>query len=127
MAFVDEKTPNVSAHLRKRIGTRSDSVAIVSLRRSLAQPHARLKNFTTLVLRNVGLSSRADGLLTPAAAEMPIHFAKRGLDPAPFALERWDRNQAEEHRRNQRCASIGMAQMMTTASRRFYQGAPLTQ
>ena len=108
MAFVDEKTPNVSAHLRKRIGTLMDSTAIVSLRRSLPEPHARLKNFTTLVLRNVGLS-RADGLLTPAAAEMPIHFAKRGLDPAPFALERWDRNQAEEHRRNQRFASIGLA------------------
>ena len=126
MALSDQRAPGVSSGLRTRIATLPDSGANVSLRRS------------SLVLRDVVLS-RANGTETPAATEMRLQVARRGLDPAPFSLERWDREAAVEHAGDRTFAFDRDGQrhtitrrrngqrVVTNAGRRFYQEAPLTQ
>ena len=81
MALADQRAANVFSGLRNRIVTLLDGGATVSLRR---------KN---LVLRDVVLT-RADGTETPAAAEVRLQVERRGLDPASFSLDRWDRTAA---------------------------------
>lgn len=124
--FVDQRAPGVSRALRTRIGTLLDSGATVSLRRN------------NLVLRDVVLT-RANGTETPAAAELRLQVARRGLDPANFSLERWDRGTGVEQVGNSTFAfdRAGNRHMIarrrngqrvaTAAGRRFYQDAPLTQ
>ena len=118
-AIVDVRAPSVSTQLRARIATLVSSGAAVSLRRS------------SLVLRDVVLT-RANGTLTPAAAELRLQVARRGRDPAPFNLERWDRGAAVEQMGNRRFAMdrAGVRhvvsrrrngqQVVTAAGRRFY-------
>ena len=83
MALSDQRVTGVSSGLRTRIGTLLNGGATVSLRRN------------NLVLRDV-VRLRANGTETPAAAEMHLQVARRGLDPAPSSLERWNRAAAVE-------------------------------
>ena len=129
MAFVDQRAPGVSAALRVRIGTLLDGGASISLRRN------------SLVLHDVVLT-RANGSETPAAAELRLQSARRGLDPAN--LDRWNRSAAVEQEGNQRFAfdrdgtrhmvsrrrfdaDGNRRRVVTAAGRRFYQDAPMTQ
>ena len=83
MALSDQRATGVSLSLRNRIGTMLDGGATVSLRHN------------NLVLCDVVLS-RANGTETLAASEMRMQVARRGLDPAPFSLGRWNRGAAVE-------------------------------
>ena len=135
MALADERAPNVSSRLRTRVGTLLDSGATVSLRRN------------SLVLRDVALT-RQNGTETPAATELRLQVARRGLDPAPFSLERWDRTAAVEQvgnitfaydrngnrhmvaRQSTVLGNNGLRarqRAATVAGQRFYHDAPLTQ
>ena len=126
MALSDQRAPGVSSGLRTRIATLLDSGANVSLRRS------------SLVLRDVVLS-RANGTETPAATEMRLQVARRGLDPAPFSLERWNRAAAVQQEGNRAFAydrggnrhmvsrQRNGQRVATVAGKRFYHDAPLTQ
>ena len=123
---MDDRAPGVSAQLRKRIGTLLGAGETVSLRRS------------TLVLKDVVLT-KANGSETPAAAEMRLQVARRGLAPEPFNLERWDRTAAVERIGDRTFAfdRVGARhlvtrrhnkqQVVTKAGQRFYKDAPLTQ
>ena len=131
MALVDQRAPGVSAALRARIGTLLDGGAAVSLRRN------------SLVLHDVTLT-RANGTETPAAAELRLQSARRGLDPANFSLDRWNRGAAVEREGNRMFARDrdgtrhmvsrrrfdadgNRRRVVTAAGRRFYEDAPLTQ
>ena len=126
MALVDQRASGVSPALRARIGPLLDGGATVSLRRN------------SLVLRDVVLT-RASGTETPAAAEMRLQVARRGLDSQMFNLERWNRQAALERAGNQTFAydrdgnrhmvtrRRNGQQVATVAGRRFYRDAPLTQ
>jgi len=126
MSITDRRAPGVSAALRSRIGTLLGSGATVSLRRD------------NLVLRDIVLT-RQNGTETPAAEEMRLQVARRGLDPAPFTLERFDRDQEVEQAGTQAFAfdKAGKRHMITrqrlgqrvatAAGVRFYREAPLTQ
>ena len=126
MESADQRAPGVSAALRNRIGTLLGGGATVSLRRN------------NLVLRDIVLT-RANGTEAPAAAEMRLQVARRGLAPANFSLERWDRGAAVEQAGNRTFAVdrdgnrhlVSMRRngqrVVTNAGRRFYQDAPQTQ
>ena len=126
MALSDQRAPGVSSGLRTRIATLLDSGANVSLRRS------------SLVLRDVVLT-RANGTETPAATELRLQVARRGLDPAPFSLERWNRAAAVQQEGNRTFAydrggnrhmvarQRNGQRVATVAGKRFYHDAPLTQ
>ena len=102
---MDDRAPGVSAQLRKRIGTLLGAGETVSLRRS------------TLVLKDVVLT-KANGSETPAAAEMRLQVARRGLAPEPFNLERWDRTVAVE-RIGDRTFALDRAGARHLVTRRF--------
>ena len=124
--LTDHRAPGVSIALSRRIGTLLDSGATVSLRRN------------NVVLRDVVLT-RANGTGAPAANELRRQVASRGLDPANFSLERWDRGTGVEQVGNRTFAfdRDGNRHMLsrrrdgqrvaTAAGRRFYHDAPLTQ
>ena len=124
--LTDNRAPGVSIALSRRIGTLLDSGATVSLRRN------------NVVLRDVVLT-RANGTGAPAANELRRQVASRGLDPANFSLERWDRGTGVEQVGNRTFAfdRDGNRHMLsrrrngqrvaTAAGRRFYHDAPLTQ